>query len=63
MSGGASKQLRKYIIATDPTAIAIKARIKELNDLLSNDLEELNDVWKAEAKQQPTAIDLANQIA
>ena len=46
-AGRMRKQLRAYIIATNPTAAGLRARIVELNNLLSNDIEELKDIWRA----------------
>ena len=62
-AGRLRKQIRNYILATDPHAAGLRNRIKELNSLLSNDLQELNDLWRAEAVGQGTAVSLAAQIA
>ena len=62
-AGSARKQIRAYIIATDGTAASLRSRIKYLNELISNDLQELNDLWRAEAKGQSYAVSLTAQIA
>jgi hypothetical protein len=63
-SGKLRKCIRAYIIATDPEAQSLRAQIKNLNNLIAAaNGEEMDDVWREEAKQQPTAVSLRQQIA
>lgn len=62
LGGRAKKLIRQSLIATNPELKVIVDRIKELNDLLSNDVEELEREWRAEAKTTAAYADLTNQI-
>jgi hypothetical protein len=62
-AGGARKQIRRYIVQTDPEAAGIRAQLQNLNDVLAAARgEEMDDTWRAEARAQGEAQNLTAQI-
>jgi hypothetical protein len=63
-AGRYKRQLRNDIKNNDPTVRAIWDKVRNLNNLIAAaNGEEMDDTWRAEARQQQTAVDLRNQIA
>jgi hypothetical protein len=62
MGGKAKKLIRKSLIANNAELKGVVARIDVLNDLLSNDVEELNKEWRAEAKTTQPYADYTQRI-